>query len=192
VVVVPYDFRHCIEQAAERLDAVVRARLDDVDEAARAARVIVVAHSMGGLVARYWLGPLGRWAWCRALITVGTPHRGASKALDWLVNGVRLCGVRLGGPSRLVWDWPAVAQLLPRYPVVRNLTARPTHRMRRGTRTSCPSTAWPGRPRRPTTYMWRSNGRGRRCPEAARRWWPAWDEATPPSTPASGTARLSP
>jgi hypothetical protein len=24
------------------------------------------------------------------LITVGTPHRGAPKALDWLVNGVRV------------------------------------------------------------------------------------------------------
>ncbi len=122
VVVVPYDFRRGIVEAADRLDAVVRARLDGLSEAARAGRVIVVAHSMGGLVARYWLGPLGRWGWCRALITVGTPHRGASKALDWLVNGVRLCGVRLGGPSGLVWDWPAVAQLLPRYPAVRNLT----------------------------------------------------------------------
>ncbi|MGH8898456.1 MAG: esterase/lipase family protein [Egibacteraceae bacterium] len=123
VVVAPYDFRHGIVEAAERLDAVVRGRQEEVSEAERAARVIVVAHSLGGLVARYWMGPLRRWPWCRALITLGTPHRGASKALDWLVNGVRLRGVRLPGPSRLVWDWPAVAELLPCYPVVRNLAA---------------------------------------------------------------------
>ena len=43
--------------------------------------MIVVAHSMGGLVARYWMGPLGGWRVCRALITLGTPHRGAPKAL---------------------------------------------------------------------------------------------------------------
>lgn len=125
VVVAPYDFRHGIVRAAERLDAVVRGRQEEVSEAEQAGRVIVVAHSLGGLVARYWMG-MGsqpRWRWCRALITLGTPHRGASKALDWLVNGVRLCGVRLPGPSELIWDWPAVAQLLPRYQAVRNLAA---------------------------------------------------------------------
>ncbi|MGH3934066.1 MAG: lipase/acyltransferase domain-containing protein, partial [Pseudonocardiaceae bacterium] len=84
----------------------------------RAGRVIVVAHSMGGLVARVWMGLLGRWPWCRALITLGTPHRGAPKALDWLVNGVRLLGWQLSRPTALLRGWPAVAQLLPRYPAV--------------------------------------------------------------------------
>ena len=123
VVAVPYDFRRSIVEAAERLDTVVRAHLDGSSEAQRAARVIVVAHSMGGLVARYWMGPLGRWLWCRALITLGTPHRGAPKALDWLVNGVHVGGLRLAAPSRLLRDWPGVAQLLPCYPAVRDLTA---------------------------------------------------------------------
>jgi triacylglycerol esterase/lipase EstA (alpha/beta hydrolase family) len=50
---------------------------------------------MGGLVARYWLGGLcasvkPRAGDCAALITVGTPHHGAPKALDWLVNGIRV------------------------------------------------------------------------------------------------------
>src|SRR5574341_2555668 len=40
------------------------------------ARVIVLAHSMGGLVARYWLEVLEGWPDCRALITFGTPYRG--------------------------------------------------------------------------------------------------------------------
>lgn len=123
VVVAPYDFRGGIEEAAKRLDAVVRARLGDIAEEDRVARVIVVAHSLGGLVARYWMGLMDQWKWCRALITLGTPHRGASKALDWLVNGVRLRGVRLSGPSRLVEEWPVVADLLSRYKAIRNLAA---------------------------------------------------------------------
>src|SRR5690606_41822734 len=48
------------------------------------ARAILIAHSMGGLVARYYLEVLGGWDSCRALITFGTPHRGSLNALDSL------------------------------------------------------------------------------------------------------------
>lgn len=119
VVAVPYDFRAGVAAAAERLDAVVDAHLGDATEGERAGRVVVVAHSLGGLVARYWMGPMGRWRWCRSLVTIGTPHRGAPKALDWYVNGVRLLGRTLPGPTQLLRDWPSVAELLPRYRAVR-------------------------------------------------------------------------
>jgi pimeloyl-ACP methyl ester carboxylesterase len=124
VVAVPYDFRRSMVEAAERVDAVVCAHLAGLSQAERAGRVIVVAHSMGGLVARVWMGLLGRWPWCRALITLGTPHRGAPKALDWLVNGVRLLGCELSRPTALLRGWPAVAELLPRYPAVWDTTAK--------------------------------------------------------------------
>ncbi|HEU0089603.1 MAG TPA: hypothetical protein VFQ77_18490 [Pseudonocardiaceae bacterium] len=123
VVAVPYDFRRSIVVAAERVDAVVCAHLAGLSQAERAGRVIVVAHSMGGLVARVWLGLLGRWPWCRALITLGTPHRGAPKALNCLVNGVRLVGCELSRPTELLRGWPAVAELLPRYRSVWDTTA---------------------------------------------------------------------
>ncbi len=124
VVAVPYDFRRSIVDAAERVDAVVCAHLAGLSQADRAGRVIVVAHSMGGLVARVWMGLLGRWPWCRALITLGTPHRGAPKALDWLVNGVRLLGCELSRPTALLRGWPAVAELLPRYQAVWDTAAQ--------------------------------------------------------------------
>jgi pimeloyl-ACP methyl ester carboxylesterase len=114
VVAVPYDFRRGIVEAALRLDAVVCAHLADYGERERAGVVTVVGHSMGGLVARVWLGLFGRWPWCRSLITVGTPHRGAPKALGWLVNGVPL----LGATTRMLRSWPSVVELLPRYPAV--------------------------------------------------------------------------
>lgn len=121
VVAVPYDFRRNIREAAERLDAVVHAHLVDLSQAERASRVIVVAHSMGGLVARVWLGLLERWPWCRALITLGTPHRGAPKALDLLVNGVRLLGCELSRPTQLLRGWPSMVQLVPRYRAIMNV-----------------------------------------------------------------------
>jgi hypothetical protein len=122
VVAVPYDFRRGMRHAAQRLDDVVRAHLDTASEAERAGRVIVVAHSMGGLVARYWMGAMGRGVWCRALITLGTPHRGAPKALDWLVNGVHAAGVPIPAATELLRNWPSVTELLPRYPAVHDLT----------------------------------------------------------------------
>ncbi|MER5504828.1 hypothetical protein ABT052_05790 [Streptomyces sp. NPDC002766] len=58
VVLFPYDFRLGVRYAAELLAAGVHERLKDLTPPERVGRVMVVAHSMGGLVARYWLGPL--------------------------------------------------------------------------------------------------------------------------------------
>ncbi|MEU1520519.1 hypothetical protein ABZ490_51975 [Streptomyces sp. NPDC005811] len=118
VVLFPYDFRLGVRHAAELLAADVHDRLKDLSPSEQAGRVVVVAHSMGGLVARYWLGPLEGWPLCRSLITLGTPHRGAPKALHLLANGVRLAGVRLDGVSELLREWPSVSELLPRYPMI--------------------------------------------------------------------------
>ncbi|WP_327682266.1 lipase/acyltransferase domain-containing protein [Kitasatospora sp. NBC_00458] len=118
LVLFPYDFRHSIRHAAERLGADVKARLDGELPGARRRRVIVVAHSMGGLVARYWLGPGGGAAHCEALITLGTPHRGAPKALDYLVNGIKVGPKRLTGLTRVLRGWPSAYELMPRYRAV--------------------------------------------------------------------------
>ncbi|WP_405908789.1 hypothetical protein OG742_30775 [Streptomyces sp. NBC_00828] len=123
VVLFPYDFRLGVEHAAKVLAADVHERLKDLSRSERAGRVVVLAHSMGGLVARYWLGPLEGWPLCRALVTLGTPHRGAPKALQLLANGVRVTGVRLDGASDLLRQWPSVAELLPRYPMIWDTTA---------------------------------------------------------------------
>ncbi len=47
--------------------------IEELDE----KRVVVVGHSMGGLDARYGLSKLGLAKQVKALITVGTPHRGS-------------------------------------------------------------------------------------------------------------------
>jgi hypothetical protein len=120
VLPVPYDFRLGIVPAAQRLDDRVRGRLELLwpGEDHR-DRVIVVAHSMGGLVARYWIGVGGGSVVCRTLISLGTPHWGAPKALEILANGIRVKGVPvLSGLRDVLRTWPGLAELLPRYQAV--------------------------------------------------------------------------
>src|SRR2546421_2930497 len=55
--------------------------------------LIIIAHSMGGLDARYMISCLGMADRVRALVTVSTPHRGSPYA-DWCFQHL---GQRLGG-----------------------------------------------------------------------------------------------
>ncbi len=120
LVLFPYDFRTGVRAAALRLRDEIERRLDLLtgDERAKAGRIVVIAHSMGGLVARCWLGPLGGAGRGAALITLGTPHRGAPKALQWLVNGMIIGPVRFRKVTAVLREWPSMYDLLPRYPMV--------------------------------------------------------------------------
>jgi hypothetical protein len=74
---------------------------------------------MGGLVARWFAEQEGGADLIRAIITIGTPHRGSLKALETLANGLEP-GV---GPLRLdltsfARSLPSLYQLLPTYDCV--------------------------------------------------------------------------
>jgi pimeloyl-ACP methyl ester carboxylesterase len=77
----------------------------ELDAAVRGGRIDVVAHSMGGLVARVFVQVLGGARRVDRLITLGTPHRG-SHAANFI-------------PSALV------RQLLPDGPFIRHLNSLP-------------------------------------------------------------------
>src|SRR5262249_40000667 len=80
------------------------------------ARVGLVCRSMGGLVARWYLDPCGGAAVARKLITLGTPYRGAAKALEQLVNGVRPgVGPLAADLTGFALSLPSMHQLLPAY-----------------------------------------------------------------------------
>ncbi|MGE7387215.1 esterase/lipase family protein [Streptomyces sp. NPDC004126] len=81
-------------------------------------KAVLLCHSMGGLVAKYYLDVLGGWEHCRALITFGTPFRGSLGALDVLANGVHALGTRLTAVSDVLGAFTSLHQLLPRYPVL--------------------------------------------------------------------------
>lgn len=113
----PYDWRRDNRLAARWLKDLIDLRLPQWREhAGEGAKVILVAHSMGGIVARHYLEVLGGWEDCKALITFGTPFRGSVKSLDFLANGCRRYFVDLGETVR---TFTSVYQLLPTYEVVR-------------------------------------------------------------------------
>ena len=73
-------------------------------------RVVIVAHSMGGLDARYMISRLGMDDRVAALVTISTPHRGSSYA-DWCLTHL---GRRLGAEKLIRFlglDMEAVADL---------------------------------------------------------------------------------
>lgn len=127
MVAIGYDFRLGVAKAAEYLDGQLMPRLralwPNPDD--RRGRVIFVAHSMGGLVARYWLAQQDHAPLCRELITLGTPHRGAPLALDLLANGVPVWGVHVikGEVRALLRSWQGVYDLLPTEPEVEDVTS---------------------------------------------------------------------
>ncbi|CAN5738914.1 hypothetical protein BH23GEM9_BH23GEM9_32140 [soil metagenome] len=117
----PYDWRRDNRIAARQLQDTAMSWLAEwrTKSGAADARLILVGHSMGGLVSRYFLECLGGWEHTRALFTFGTPHRGSLNALDFLVNGMKK-GV---GPvaldvSALLRSLTSVYQLLPHYPCI--------------------------------------------------------------------------
>lgn len=76
-----------IERRAEQLKAVIRRELPDE------GKVILVAHSLGGLDARYMISRLGMADRVAALLTVATPHRGSPYADFWADHLGRRLGV---------------------------------------------------------------------------------------------------
>ncbi|HEX8738513.1 MAG TPA: alpha/beta fold hydrolase [Casimicrobiaceae bacterium] len=100
----------------ELFAAQVEATIDRILNATGATQVMIVAHSMGGLVARAYLRRCGAARVAR-LVTIGTPHHGSVEA--WLGIGTSLAQIRPGSawlaalereplpPVRIVslWSW---------------------------------------------------------------------------------------
>jgi len=110
-----YDWRRDNRVAAHELDVSARQWLNARRADCPDARLVIVAHSMGGLVARYYLEVLGGWRDARALVTFGTPYRGSVNALRCLASGVPAVP-GLASLSGLVRSFTSVYQLLPIYP----------------------------------------------------------------------------
>jgi pimeloyl-ACP methyl ester carboxylesterase len=112
----PYDWLRDNAVAARALAALVEAKLAAWRERAGAdAKVILLAHSMGGLVSRHYLEVLGGWEHCRALVTFGTPYGGSPDALEYLANGYKKLCLDL---TDLVRSLTSIYQLLPTYALV--------------------------------------------------------------------------
>jgi hypothetical protein len=115
----PYDWRRDNRVAARRFQREssewleARRKTTGNDQ----AKLILICHSMGGLVARHFLEVLGGWKDTLALITFGTPYRGSVNALNFIANGMRkkLGPIPIVDLSNLLASFTSVYQLLPVY-----------------------------------------------------------------------------
>jgi hypothetical protein len=113
----PYDWRRYNCVSAVKLQKLINERLPQWRESSGndTAKVVLIGHSMGGLVARYYLEKLEGWKDCRALITFGTPYRGSVNALNFLSNGYKK---RLIDLSEVLRSFSSAYELLPIYRVI--------------------------------------------------------------------------
>ncbi|MEU9311451.1 hypothetical protein [Streptomyces sp. NPDC048256] len=122
-----YDWRlpvtHNAKLLAEKLDRhltawrahpdCVRARAGAPDQ--RPARIVLVAHSMGGLLTAALSLIPGAVDDVRAVLTIGTPFHGAVKAMEMLNTGRGMLGLPAKNLSRLARTLPGLHDLLPSY-----------------------------------------------------------------------------
>jgi pimeloyl-ACP methyl ester carboxylesterase len=117
LIPVPYDWRLSCRYNARRLGEIVEPALERWrHDGHDGARVVFVCHSMGGLIARWYIEKRGGAEITAKLITLGTPYRGAAKALAQLVNGadpgVGRFRLQL---TELARSMPSLHQLMPEY-----------------------------------------------------------------------------
>lgn len=123
LAVFAYDWRLGCAAHLDALDAVV-GRLDSSEP------VTLVAHSMGGLVARaYVLSDRPNVKRVGRIISVGTPYHGAPLALKALVEGHAFhWSLREDSIKRIVANMPGVYHLAPNWEFVTDAAARPVAR----------------------------------------------------------------
>jgi pimeloyl-ACP methyl ester carboxylesterase len=114
----PYDWRRDNRVAARQLKDESDRWLYAWRKEHPEAKLVLVGHSLGGLVSRYFLECLDGWRDTRMLVTFGTPYRGSLNALAFIVQGMRkgFGPVTLLDISKLLRSFTSVYQLLPIYP----------------------------------------------------------------------------
>lgn len=140
----PYDWRRDNRVSARRLKKQTADWLATWQQSSgnANARLVLIAHSMGGLVASYFLNCLEGWRDVHTVIDMGVPYRGSAKALDFLANGFFGISGLAGKESFASMD--SVYQLLPTYKFVEADGAlyRPHEILVAGVDASRAKTAW--------------------------------------------------
>jgi pimeloyl-ACP methyl ester carboxylesterase len=116
-----YDWRRDNRVSARKLQRSVEEWLSTWRESSgnKDAKLILVGHSMGGLISRYYLECLDGWRDTRTLVTFGTPYRGSLKSISTLANGMeKKIGPLSLDLTAMARSFTAIYQLLPVYPCV--------------------------------------------------------------------------
>jgi pSer/pThr/pTyr-binding forkhead associated (FHA) protein len=121
---VPYDWRQDNRLSAKTLANAIDDWQARVPSANRP--LVLIAHSMGTLVARYYVEKLGGKKKVDRLIVVGGPHFGTPKILFGLLTGRGVLPFGLMGDTlrTLLSSMPSAYQLLPTLPCVEDQDGR--------------------------------------------------------------------
>ncbi|MGH3698365.1 MAG: lipase/acyltransferase domain-containing protein [Pseudonocardiaceae bacterium] len=114
----PYDWRRDNRASATKLQEKSREWLAAwrAKSGNSSAQLVLVGHSMGGLVARYFVEVLGGWRDTTAVVTFGTPFYGSLNAVDFLLNGFHKdLGPLSVDFSPLLRSMTSIHQLVPSY-----------------------------------------------------------------------------
>jgi len=108
----PYDWRQDVRQSARQLGALI-------ESLPRAQPLVIIAHSLGTMVSRYYIERLGGKNRVERVILMGGPHKGAVKALTSLINAPELLPFGIMGERlrQVSMSFPASYQILPTYPL---------------------------------------------------------------------------
>lgn len=132
-----YDWRRDIVESAQKLHLFIQEKKQYVQQEIEKrfgiknynVKFDIVAHSMGGLIARYYLrygiqdlnknDSLPKLNWdgskhIEHLVVIGTPNAGSIDTLAYLVNGYRPAPLLPHYPGAVLGTMPSVYQLLPR------------------------------------------------------------------------------
>ncbi len=132
-----YDWRRDIVESAKQLDHFIKTRAQYVQKETEKrfgikmvkVKFDLVAHSMGGLVARYYLrygaadlpedGSLPELTWAGAehvehLVIIGTPNAGSMVSLHDLIHGASINSLFPRYPAAVLSTMPSMYELLPR------------------------------------------------------------------------------
>ncbi|MFO0555526.1 MAG: hypothetical protein U0271_44525 [Polyangiaceae bacterium] len=117
-----YDWRQRNSDSALLLQKMVSEAREECNQ----EKVILVAHSQGGLVSRYFCKALGGESAVRALFLIGSPSLGAPQLYAWMKRGIvkdgdgwSMFGLRTlmllsqSGSKDLLRSFPSMYQLLP-------------------------------------------------------------------------------
>jgi hypothetical protein len=118
-----YDWRRDLRVAVRRFSACVEGWLREWRERSGQpdAKIVLIGHAMGGLVARHWVDVEDGWRSVRRIIAIGTPYLGSIRALDVLYFGLdlRSYGLPLHDLTPIARTLTSLYQLLPQYPSIR-------------------------------------------------------------------------
>ncbi|MEM1261009.1 MAG: FHA domain-containing protein [Pseudomonadota bacterium] len=113
-----YDWRQDNRDSAQKLKTAIDRWRDEV--IGRDTKFVILCHSMGALVSRYYLQCLGGASHVSKFVSMGGAHFGAPFMIQTLLHGPELLPLGLG-QKRLheaLLTMPSAYQLVPPYPVV--------------------------------------------------------------------------